>query len=96
MKKEVATEPPMDLFHNLFDSTMTTAPRSSNKAVSLSLKHCGGPGSVMGMLQVCCAYGFRFTSHFGNFELTFSYSDWWLHVSIHGTSLSFLLQNFLT
>jgi len=66
MKKEVATEPPMDLIRNLFDSTMTTAPRSSNKAVSLSLKHCGGPGSVMGMLQVCCAYGFRFTSHFGN------------------------------
>jgi len=89
--EEVATESSMDLISKLIQ-WHHLAWCGLNKAVSLSLKRCHS-GSVANAFQVCCANGFRFTSHLD--DLHFRSSDCF-HVSIHGISFSLLFSKLST
>jgi len=86
----MATEPSMDLLISKLIPPYL-ASRSSNKAVSLLLKHhC--PGNIADVFQVCCDDGVCFASHLGNL---YFHNNGWLHVSICGTSFSLFFSKLL-
>jgi len=88
IKKEVAIEPPMDLFIIKLITLCRLTWRVSNKVVILSFKRRRS-GGVTVRIQICHVNGWGFASQLG--ALRFHNNSDCLHVSIRGTSFSLTL-----